>query len=140
VIGLHPGTLTFAAQRVGTTSAAQVVTVNNPGATPLKVTSITISGDFAEANDCPSKLTAGKNCTINVTFSPTQTGTRTGTLSIKDSTLITLAGSGTQSGLKRASNGSSRGAVRRGQMHSGPGETRGCSTQGSALANVRPPK
>jgi hypothetical protein len=100
VIGLHPGTLTFKAQRVGTTSTAQVVTVNNPGATPLKVTSITITGDFAETNDCPAKLTVGKSCTINVTFSPTATGTRTGTLSIKDSALssvqkITLTGSGT---------------------------------------------
>jgi hypothetical protein len=100
VIGLHPVTLTFAARKVGTSSAAQVVTVSNPGATPLKVTSITITGDFAETNDCPAKLTVGKNCTINVTFSPTQTGTRTGTLSIKDSALssiqkITLTGSGT---------------------------------------------
>jgi len=100
VIGLTPRSLTFAAQKVGTTSAAQVVTVNNPGATPIKVTSITISGDYSETNDCPAKLTVGKSCTIHVTFSPTQTGTRTGTLSIKDSTLtsvqgITLTGSGT---------------------------------------------
>jgi hypothetical protein len=100
VIGLHPGALTFKAQRVGTTSTAQVVTVNNPGATPLKVTSITITGDFAETNDCPAKLTVGKSCTINVSFSPTATGTRTGTLSIKDTALssvqkITLTGSGT---------------------------------------------
>jgi hypothetical protein len=100
VIGLAPNSLTFAAQKVGTTSAAQVVTVDNPGATPLKVSSVTISGDFAETNNCPAKLTTGKSCTINVTFSPTQTGTRTGTLSIKDSALssvqkITLTGSGT---------------------------------------------
>jgi hypothetical protein len=100
VIGITPNRLTFAAQKVGTTSAAQVITVDNPGATPLKITSITISGDFAETNNCPAKLTVGKSCTINVTFSPTQTGTRTGTLSIKDSALssvqkITLTGSGT---------------------------------------------
>jgi hypothetical protein len=99
VIGLTPSSLTFAAQKVGTSSAAQVVTVSNPGATSLKVTSITISGDYSETNDCPAKLTVGKSCTINVTFSPTQTGTRTGTLSIKDSSLtsvqkITLTGSG----------------------------------------------
>jgi hypothetical protein len=73
--------------------------VSNPGATPLKVTSITISGDYSETNDCPAKLTTGKSCTINVTFSPTQKGTQTGTLSIKDSALssvqkITLTGSG----------------------------------------------
>ncbi len=100
VIGLTPNSLIFAARKVGTTSASQMVTLNNPGATTLKVTSITISGDFAETNDCPAKLTVGKNCTINVTFTPTATGTRTGTLSIKDSALtsvqkITLTGSGT---------------------------------------------
>ena len=100
VIGLTPSSLTFAAQKVGTTSAAQVVTVDNPGATPLKITSITISGDFSETNNCPAKLTAGKSCTVNVSFSPTQTGTRTGTLSVKDSSLtsvqkIALTGSGT---------------------------------------------
>jgi hypothetical protein len=100
VIGLAPSSLAFAAQKVGTISAAQVVTVDNPGATPLKITSITISGDFAETNNCPAKLMAGKDCTINVTFSPTQTGTRSGTLSIKDSALssvqkIALTGSGT---------------------------------------------
>ena len=100
VIGLTPSSLTFAAQKVGTSSAAQVVTLDNPGATPLKVTSITISGDYSETNDCPAKLTAGKSCTINVTFSPTQTGARAGSLSIKDAALtsvqkITLTGSGT---------------------------------------------
>ena len=100
VIGMTPDRLTFAAQKVGTSSAAQVVTINNPGATPLKVTSITISGDYSETNDCPAKLTVGKSCTVNVTFTPTQAGSRTGTLSIKDSALtsvqqITLSGSGT---------------------------------------------
>jgi hypothetical protein len=85
---------------VGTSSAAQVITVDNPGATPLKVASITTSGDYSETNDCPAKLTTGKSCTVSVTFSPTQTGTRTGTLSIKDSALtsvqkVTLTGSGT---------------------------------------------
>ncbi|MGA2355805.1 MAG: FG-GAP-like repeat-containing protein [Terriglobales bacterium] len=100
VIGITPSSLTFAAQKVGTTSAPQVITVDNPGATPLKITSITASGDFAETNNCPARLTVGKSCTIDVTFSPTQTGTRTGTLSIKDSALtsvqkIALTGSGT---------------------------------------------
>jgi FG-GAP-like repeat/Abnormal spindle-like microcephaly-assoc'd, ASPM-SPD-2-Hydin len=99
VIGLTPSSLTFAAQKVGTSGAPQMVTLTNPGATPLKVTSITISGDYSETNTCPAKLTVGKSCTINVIFSPTQTGTRTGTLSIKDSALtsvqkIALTGSG----------------------------------------------
>jgi hypothetical protein len=100
VIGLTPTSLTFAAEKVGTFSSPQMVTIDNPGATPLKVTSITLTGDYSETNNCPAKLTVGKSCTINVTFSPTATGTRTGVLSIKDSALssvqkITLKGSGT---------------------------------------------
>jgi hypothetical protein len=76
------------------------VRVSNPGATPLKVTSITISADFAQTDNCSVKLKTGKDCTFKVTFSPTQTGTRTGTLSIKDSALssvqeIPLTGRGT---------------------------------------------
>ena len=99
IIGLLPGSLTFQAQTVGTTSPSEVVTVSNPGATPLKLTSITISGDFAETNSCPKTLATGTNCTVDVTFTPTKTGTRTGTLSIKDSALssvqkVSLTGTG----------------------------------------------
>jgi hypothetical protein len=99
VVGVAPNSLIFKSQKVGTTSAAQVITVSNPGAAPLKITSITISGDFTQTNNCPAKLTTGKDCTVDVSFSPTQTGTRTGTLSIKDSALtkvqtIALTGSG----------------------------------------------
>lgn len=100
VIGLSPSSLTFAAQKVGTTSAPQEVTLSNPGATPLKITSIKISGDFAETNSCPKELTTGKDCTISVTFSPVASGTLKGTVTIKDSALtsaqaIALSGTGT---------------------------------------------
>jgi hypothetical protein len=99
VIGLSTASLTFGSQKVGTTSAPMAITVSNPGATPLKITSITIAGDFAETNTCPAKLAVGANCTISVTFSPTATGSRTGTLSIKDGALtsiqkIALSGTG----------------------------------------------
>ena len=99
VIALFPGRLTFAAQKVGTTSSALDVTITNPGATPLKIISVTISGDFAETNGCPKTLAAGKSCTIAATFTPTATGTRSGTLSLKDKALssvqeIALTGTG----------------------------------------------
>jgi hypothetical protein len=103
VIGLHPSSLTFAAQKVGTTSASQTITLSNPGATPVKTTGFTIGGadskDFVQTNDCPKSLTTGTNCTINVSFSPTATGARSGTLTIKDKTLsspqiIPLSGTG----------------------------------------------
>ena len=103
VMGLHPSDLTFASQKVGTTSASQTITLSNPGATPLKTTSFTIVGtdpkDFVQTNDCPKSLATGTDCTINVSFSPTATGARSGTLTIKDKALsspqiIPLSGTG----------------------------------------------
>lgn len=86
-VGLTTNTLTFAGQLLTTTSAAQAVTLTNTGGGPLTINSIAASGDFAQTNTCPpstSTLAAGANCTINVTFAPTATGTRNGTLSITD--------------------------------------------------------
>src|SRR5260370_16006660 len=85
VASVSPTSLTFASQTTGTTSAAQTVTLSNTGNAALTITSsIAASGDFAEANTCGSSVAAGANCTIGVTFTPTASGTRTGTLSITD--------------------------------------------------------
>jgi Phosphoesterase family/Abnormal spindle-like microcephaly-assoc'd, ASPM-SPD-2-Hydin len=82
--GVSPMSLTFGGQTVGSASAAQTVTLSNTGSVALTITSIAGSGDFAETNTCGSFLAAGGNCTISVTFTPTASGTRTGTLSITD--------------------------------------------------------
>jgi hypothetical protein len=81
-----PSNLTFGNQLVGTTSAAQVVTLTNTGTATLTIASITVTGangsDFAKSDNCGSSVPAGMNCTLNVTFAPTTTGLRTGTLSM----------------------------------------------------------
>jgi hypothetical protein len=70
---------------VGTTSAAQSVTVTNSGGSTLTFSGITVSTNFAETNTCTSSLAAGGSCTINVTFTaPATTGTVTGILTITD--------------------------------------------------------
>src|SRR5207249_3088680 len=81
----------FGNQNVGTTSAAQAVTLSNPTATALTITSIgftgTNPGDFGQTNNCPlspSTLAANGTCTINVTFTPTATGARSATLNVTD--------------------------------------------------------
>lgn len=83
---VSPNTLTFSAQPVGTTGAAMSVTLSNTGATDaLGITSIAVTGDFhLKSSTCGSSLAPGNSCTIGITFKPTQTGTRTGTLTIKD--------------------------------------------------------
>src|SRR5207249_2893031 len=72
----------------GTTSAPQAVTLSNSGSAALSISSIAItgadSGDFAQTNNCGSSLGSGTKCTINVTFTPSATGTRTGTLTVTD--------------------------------------------------------
>jgi len=82
---LTPATLTYAAQKVGTTSAARTFTLNNYQSVALSSIVISTTGDFAvSATTCASSLAAKSKCTINVTFKPTQTGTRTGQLTVKD--------------------------------------------------------
>ena len=79
--------LTFPSQMVGTTSAAQSVAFSNSGSASdaLGITSVAASGDFhVKSNGCGASLPAGGQCVIKVDFKPTQTGTRTGTLTIKD--------------------------------------------------------
>lgn len=85
LMSLSGTSLIFAAQQVGTTSAAQHVTVTNAGNAAMNISSIVSSGDFAQTNNCGTGLAAGASCTLNVTFTPTATGTRTGALTITDS-------------------------------------------------------
>src|SRR5438445_9203757 len=84
VVSLNPTSLTFGAQGVGTTSASQQVTLSNTGTAVLNFTSIVASGEYAQTNTCGTTLAAGTSCTINVTFTPTVTGTRTGAITITD--------------------------------------------------------
>jgi hypothetical protein len=84
VASLSPSSLSFAGQAVGTTSAAQTVTLMNTGGAPLAITGVTVSAGFAESNTCGSSLAAGGKCTISVTFTPAATGSFTGTLSVID--------------------------------------------------------
>ena len=86
-VTLSPTSLTFTTVVVGETSTAKPVTVTNTGSAALDISSITASGAFAQAastKPCGSTLAVGKNCKIEVTFTPTQVGSNTGTLSIYD--------------------------------------------------------
>jgi hypothetical protein len=82
--GLSPASLTFAGQLVGTTSAAQTVTLSNTGSAALNISKIATAGDYTQTNNCGPSLGVGASCTINVSFKPTNTGTRSGTLSVTD--------------------------------------------------------
>jgi hypothetical protein len=98
-LSVAPSSLTFASQAVGTTSGAQTVTVSNTGSAAAAISGITASGDFAQSNTCGSSIAAGGSCTVSVTFKPTASGTRVGTLTISSSTgnspTVALTGTGT---------------------------------------------
>jgi hypothetical protein len=80
-----PGALAFGYENIGSTSASQSVTVNNPGASAIAISSVAVSGPFAETNTCGSTLAAGASCTATVTFTPTAGGAASGRLSITNS-------------------------------------------------------
>jgi len=83
---LTPASETYSKQKVGTTSKPKKFTLTNNQAVALTGIAISTTGDFAvSAQTCGSSLAAKEKCTIDVTFTPTQTGTRTGQLSVSDS-------------------------------------------------------
>ncbi len=96
-----PGALNFGSVATGATSAAQTVTVSNPTGAAASVSSIAATGDFAQTNTCGSAIAANGSCTVGVTFKPTATGNRTGSLTINAggvTNTVTLSGSGTAPG------------------------------------------
>lgn len=98
----NPSSLNFAATQVAQTAVTQAVTVSNTGNTPLNITGVSISTgatDFAQSNNCGSTLANGSSCTVYVAFTPSATGTRTGTLSMTHDgsggvTNVSLSGTG----------------------------------------------
>lgn len=86
---VSPSSLTYGSLSVGTTSAAQIVTLSNTGNGALSVTSISFSGtngtDFSETNNCGASVPASSSCTISVVFTPAAAGSRVASLAIADS-------------------------------------------------------
>lgn len=96
-----PTSVTFSSQVIDTTSAAQAVTLKNTSTQDLDIRGIDMSGPFSETNNCSSVIVGGGSCTIEVRFTPTSTGTQTGSLSISDQwagspDVVKLSGSGVQ--------------------------------------------
>jgi len=81
-ISASASTLSFGNVDVGFSSAAQTVTITNNTTVATAISGVTVTGDYAETTTCGTTLAAGGSCTVSVVFTPTATGTRTGTLSI----------------------------------------------------------
>jgi hypothetical protein len=82
-ITLSPTSLTFAAQQVGTQSAAQTITVTSSGNAPVVFSTLAITGDFTETDTCAGQtLAVGATCTVSVVFAPMAPNGRSGLLTL----------------------------------------------------------
>jgi hypothetical protein len=83
---MSPNNLAFGNENVGTRSQPLTDTLTNIGSSALPIEKIGIVGadakDFAQINNCPSSLPAGKSCGIKVTFKPTQQGPQSASLNV----------------------------------------------------------
>jgi hypothetical protein len=100
----NPESLSFPAQVFGTASAPQTVSLENTGGIALATTSIAMSGDFNEMDNCTNEsLVPGASCSIQVTFTPGATGPLTGQMTIYANVYggqitVDLNGTGTPAG------------------------------------------
>jgi probable HAF family extracellular repeat protein len=101
---LSPAALAFGSIASGNTSAAQTITLSNPGTATLNLSGIAIAGanasQFHETHSCGATLAAGASCTISVTFAPTTGAAASATLSVADDATgsphtTSLSGTGT---------------------------------------------
>jgi len=88
-------------------SGPQAETLTNTGGSELAISAMSITGtnatDFDLSNMCGSSLGAGASCTLNVTFTPSQLGQRSASITITDdaavsSQVLSLTGVGGDSG------------------------------------------
>ncbi|HTY84280.1 MAG TPA: SBBP repeat-containing protein [Silvibacterium sp.] len=103
-VAVNPTTLQFAQLAVGSTSQAQTVVLHNMGSSALSLASITATGDFAEINNCGSSVPPAGACTLSVTFTPTASGSRSGSVVLQDDAAgsphsIALVGVGSAAGV-----------------------------------------
>jgi hypothetical protein len=92
--------LTFPAQAVGTSSRPATAQFTNLGTSPLLLNGIAASGDFSQSNTCGNAIAPSGICSINVVFTPTAAGARTGAITITSNApagpqTIVLTGTGT---------------------------------------------
>ena len=136
-VKFSPTSLSFGSVAVNRTSAAKTLEIINNQSIVLTISSITATGDYhVQADNCPlapGTLGAGKNCTLSLVFTPTQTGTRTGTL------LVTDNGAGSPQSVPLSGNGTAPVTVAPGNLSFGNVDDGGSSTPKTVtLTNLQP--
>ena len=82
-MSVNPTSVSFGNQTVGTTSSVQTVVVTNNSNASANITSVSTANPFSASGiSGTTPIGAGQSKTISVTYSPTQTGNATGTLTL----------------------------------------------------------
>lgn len=84
VLLLEPETYAFSDQEIGTSSDPVTFTLRNRGTALLRITDISVSGDFSQTNNCGLTVNSAESCSIFVSFTPSAEGVREGNISITD--------------------------------------------------------
>lgn len=79
---LTPPSLAFASQKQNTSSNPQTIAIKNNGNFTLTITSISVSQNFSESDNCVQSLAPGQACNVQVSFAPQQTGAIQGALTV----------------------------------------------------------
>jgi hypothetical protein len=88
------GPLDFGNVPVNTTSTAKTLTMQNTGNGDLTGIGLTFTGQFSRSGgSCGTTLTAGSSCTITVVFQPTALGSVANTLTITNTSNVSVTGS-----------------------------------------------
>lgn len=99
-----PSPLAFPSQVINTSSSPMTVTLANTGSLALSPSSIAITGNFSQTDNCVNATVAvGASCTISVTFTPQATGPLSGEMTIYTNVYggqltVDLAGTGAPAG------------------------------------------
>ena len=101
-LSASPSSVSFGNQTVGSSSAAQSVTISNTGGAAASISSVTVPSGYAQTNTCGSSLAVGGSCTVSVTFTPTAAQSYTGNLTVNSNASnnplnVSLGGAGTSS-------------------------------------------
>lgn len=93
--------LNFGSQVIGQNSSPQAVTLTNTGTGTLTINNIAASGDYSQTNNCTSPITPNGTCSVSVTFTPSGTWARMGTINVTSNAVappLFLSGMGSSGG------------------------------------------
>lgn len=72
---LSPGNINFGNQPIGIPSSPRIETITSTGSSDLIITSVWVGPPFSQTNNClDHPLHPGDTCTVNIVYTPLQTG------------------------------------------------------------------